>query len=88
MIQRRSGRRGGRRTERLTLVGRSGCGYCQEKRDFDYKDALTLKRYTTERGKILPRRKTRLCAKHQRHLSNAIKRARTMALLPFVTKVR
>jgi small subunit ribosomal protein S18 len=49
----------------------------------DYKDVELLRRYTEERGKIRPRRKTGTCAKHQRPLARAIKRARYMALLPY-----
>ena len=51
----------------------------------DYKDAAKLRRYTSERGKILPRRTTGTCAMHQRQLTEAIKRARQVALLPYVT---
>ena len=50
----------------------------------DYKDFDRLRRYVSDRGKIEPRRKSGVCAKHQRALSNAIKRARHLALLPFV----
>ncbi|MCS7208072.1 MAG: 30S ribosomal protein S18 [Fimbriimonadales bacterium] len=58
---------------------------CPEDSYFDYKDVATLRRYTTpERGKILPRRQTHLCAKCQRRLALAIKRARELALLPYV----
>ena len=53
----------------------------------DYKDINTLSRFITERGKILPRRITGVSAYHQRKLTNAIKRARHMALLPFVAEV-
>ncbi|MDL2281431.1 30S ribosomal protein S18, partial [Selenomonadales bacterium OttesenSCG-928-I06] len=60
------------------------CAFCVDKIiDIDYKDAGKLKRYTTERGKILPRRISGNCAKHQRQLTLAIKRARNIALLPF-----
>jgi len=60
------------------------CHFCKEKElKIDYKDARALKPYITERGKILPRRKTGTCAKHQRRLATAIKRARHVALLPF-----
>ena len=52
----------------------------------DYKDTDTLRRYTTDRGKILPRRVTGNCAKCQRKLSSAVKRARALALLPFTTQ--
>jgi small subunit ribosomal protein S18 len=54
--------------------------------DIDYKDIDTLLRFITERGKILPRRITGVSTKHQRYLSTAIKRARMMALLPFVAE--
>ena len=60
------------------------CKFCIQKLKIDYKDADTLRRFVTERGKILPRRITGTCAKHQRALALAIKRARTIALLPFV----
>lgn len=60
------------------------CRFCANKTKIDYKDADGLRRYTTERGKILPRRITGTCAKHQRELAKAIKRARSISLLPFV----
>ncbi len=60
------------------------CRFCTQKMKIDYKDADTLRRFITERGKILPRRITGTCAKHQRSVALAIKRARTLALLPFV----
>ena len=60
------------------------CKFCMQKLKIDYKDADTLRRFITERGKILPRRITGTCAKHQRSLALAIKRARMIALLPFV----
>ena len=60
------------------------CKFCMQKLKIDYKDADTLRRFITERGKILPRRITGTCAKHQRALALAIKRARIIALLPFV----
>ena len=60
------------------------CKFCLQKLKIDYKDADTLHRFITERGKILPRRITGTCAKHQRALALAIKRARMIALLPFV----
>ena len=60
------------------------CAFCQAKVDaIDYKDVNTLKKYITEGGKILPRRMTGTCAKHQRVLASAIKRARLVDLLPF-----
>jgi len=62
------------------------CKFCTQKARIDYKDADTLRRYTTERGKILPRRITGTCSKHQRSLAVNIKRARSLALLPYVVK--
>lgn len=60
------------------------CYYCVEKQEHvDYKDVEKLKKYISERGKIIPRRVTGNCAKHQRLLTEAIKRARYMALLPY-----
>lgn len=60
------------------------CYYCVEKQEkVDYKDVDKLKKYISERGKIIPRRVTGNCAKHQRLLTEAIKRARYMALLPY-----
>jgi small subunit ribosomal protein S18 len=63
---------------------RKVCAFCVEKvTAIDYKDTAKLKKYITEKGKMLPRRMTGVCAKHQRTLSSAIKRARLIALLPF-----
>lgn len=60
------------------------CQFCAEKTaKIDYKDVDTLKKYITERGKILPKRVTGTCAKHQREVTTAIKRARVAALLPY-----
>ncbi len=60
------------------------CGFCVDKVErIDYKDIARLRRYMSERGKILPRRVTGTCAKHQRDLTLAIKRARHLALLPY-----
>jgi small subunit ribosomal protein S18 len=64
---------------------RKVCVFCSDKIDtVDYKDAAKLRQYISERGKIDPRRKTGTCAKHQRAVSEAIKRARHLALLPYV----
>ena len=61
------------------------CSFCVDKIDYiDYKDSVKLRRFLSERGTILPRRTTGTCAKHQRQLTTAIKRARHVALLPFV----
>jgi small subunit ribosomal protein S18 len=63
---------------------RKVCAYCVDKVEhIDYKDIARLRRYMSERGKILPRRVTGTCAKHQRALTVAIKRARHPALLPY-----
>ena len=63
---------------------RKVCQFCADKvESIDYKDAAKLRRFVSERGKIMPRRMTGTCAKHQRQLSEAIKRARAIALLPY-----
>ena len=63
---------------------RKVCVFCQEKvTEIDFKDVNRLKKFVTESGKMLPRRMSGNCAKHQRELSTAIKRARIAALLPF-----
>ncbi len=63
------------------------CNFCVDKvEDIDYKDINRLKKYITERGKILPRRISGNCASHQRELTVAIKRARVVALLPFTAE--
>lgn len=63
---------------------RKVCAFCQEKVGIiDYKDVNTLKKYITESGKIIPRRMSGVCQKHQTEITTAIKRARVMALLPF-----
>ena len=60
------------------------CVFCGKENQINYKDANKLKRYVSERGKILPRRITGNCAKHQRELTKAIKRARHIAIMPYV----
>ena len=76
--ERRPRPRGGRRPRRKV------CNFCVDKIEYiDYKDINHLRRYVNERGKILPRRMSGNCAKHQRQLSEAIKRARAIALLPY-----
>ena len=65
---------------------RKPCQFCAEKsQHIDYKDTAKLRRFLSERSKILPRRTTGTCAMHQRELTEAIKRARQVALLPYVT---
>lgn len=74
----RENRRGGRKGRKKV------CNFCVDKIDvIDYKDVAKLRRFISERGKILPRRVTGTCARHQRELTVAIKRARHLALLPF-----
>jgi small subunit ribosomal protein S18 len=62
------------------------CKFCTQKLKIDYKDVDVMRRFVTERGKILPRRITGTCAKHQRVLAIGIKRARALAFLPYVAK--
>ena len=74
----RDNRRGGRKGRKKV------CGFCVDiVESIDYKDVARLRRYISERAKILPRRVTGTCARHQRELTVAIKRARHLALLPF-----
>ena len=80
------------RTERSDRPGRGGrkgrrkvCSFCVDRVDtIDYKDVARLRRFMSERAKILPRRVTGTCARHQRVMTIAIKRARQIALLPYV----
>ncbi len=73
-------RRGGRKGRRKV------CAFCVDRAEFiDYKDVAKLRRFISERGKILPRRVTGTCARHQRALTVAIKRARHLALLPYTS---
>ena len=66
---------------------RKVCQFCVDKvQSIDYKDAAKLRRFMSERSKIMPRRATGTCAMHQRQLTVAIKRARQIALLPYVTE--
>lgn len=66
---------------------RKVCGFCVDKLEhIDYKDVNRLRKFVTESGKIMPRRMSGVCAKHQRELAIAIKRARIMALLPYVAE--
>lgn len=80
----RSEGRGGMRMRRAR---RKVCAFCVDKAtDIDYKDIAKIRKYVSERGKILPRRISGNCAKHQRQLTIAIKRARHIALLPFTSE--
>lgn len=83
-MSREDNRRAGGRARRSK---RKVCAFCVDKAEsIDYKDINKLRKYVTERGKILPRRISGTCAKHQRQLTDAIKRARNIALLPFTTE--
>ena len=67
------------------LSRRKICSFCKNKiKDIDYKDSVKLRPYISDRGKIEPRRRSGNCAKHQRRLAVAVKRARHLALLPYV----
>lgn len=75
----KSSRGGGRKRKKV-------CAFCVDRAPFiDYKDTVKLRRFVSERSKILPRRTTGTCAMHQRELTESIKRARQIALLPYVT---
>ena len=83
MTQNRDTRRRGGRGKYIPK--RKVCFFCRDKvQNIDYKDVAMLKSYMSDRAKIVPRRKSGACAKHQRALATAIKRARHLALLPFV----
>ncbi|MEW6665773.1 MAG: 30S ribosomal protein S18 [Thermodesulfobacteriota bacterium] len=75
-----------RNRRKTTYHRRKVCRYCADSTlPIDYKDSKSLRLFTTERGKIIPRRISGNCAKHQRMVSAAIKRARNIALMPFTT---
>lgn len=85
MTQARESARPRRPSRGKYVPKRKVCLFCRDKiSHIDYKDPAKLRPYITDRGKISPRRKSGTCAKHQRALTNAIKRARHIALLPFV----
>lgn len=81
-------KRTGTSSRRPTSFRLKPCFFCTDKREPDYKDIELLTRYLSERGKIVSRGRTGICRNHQRKLSLAIKRARALALLPFVIKVK
>ena len=73
--------------QKITIKKNRVCYFCaQDQKAIDYKDIQTLKRFISSYAKIVPRRKSGVCTKHQRKLARAIKRARFMALLPFTTR--
>ncbi len=81
------GRSQGKKEWRGRRLKRRNCTFCSEKAVvIDYKDINRLRRFVTERGKILPRRVSGNCARHQRVLATAVKRARELALLPYTAE--
>ena len=76
-----------KRNGKMRRSKRKVCAFCVDKAEsIDYKDINRLRKFVTERGKILPRRISGTCAKHQRELTSSIKRSRNIALLPFTTE--
>ncbi len=74
------------REQRVNRKRKKLCQFCMDRcRSIDYKETSKIRRFLSERSKILPRRTTGVCAMHQRQLTEAIKRARQIALLPYVT---
>lgn len=75
------------RLTQLSAPEKKVCQFCVDRSEFiDYKDVAKLRKYMTERAKILPRRVTGCCAYHQRELTTAIKRARQIALIPYTAE--
>jgi small subunit ribosomal protein S18 len=76
-----------RRQNTTTSAERKACYFCVSNvKDIDYKDEAVLRKFISSYGKIVPRRRSGVCAKHQRKLALAIKRARILGILPFTTK--
>ena len=81
----RDSRQGGRKRAQAGPIRRKSCFFCREKvEEIDYKNVNQLRRYISEKGKIRNRRITGACRRHQRQVAAAVKRAREMALLPYV----
>jgi len=77
-----------KKTRAVVAARRRYCSFCKEKiEEVDYKDLTTLRRFVSERGKIKSRRISGACRRHQRQVAVAVKRAREMALLPYVASV-
>lgn len=74
------------RPARRKIVAPKECYFCTEKKEPSYTDTGSLQKFITDRGKIMGRVRTGICAKHQRHLTLAIKHARHLALIPFITR--
>ncbi len=77
----------GDKKKKKKIIRKHACHFCTTETPIDYKEVHTLQKFVTERGKILPRRITGTCARHQRELTVAVKRARHIALLHFVKVV-
>lgn len=73
---------------RKKVIKVKNCYFCKEGKDPDYKELPVLEEFLTERGKILARSKTGVCSKHQKRLARAVKRARFLALLPYIPSLR
>ena len=81
----REGGRSSAKGDRRRIIRRKVCKFCLERVEWiDFEDTARLSKFTSERGKILPRRISGNCARHQRQLARAIKRARSIALMPYV----
>ncbi|MEW6374979.1 MAG: 30S ribosomal protein S18 [Thermodesulfobacteriota bacterium] len=81
--------RSGTDRKKKTFLRRKVCRFCTDKKlDIDYRNPRLLRYFITERGKIIPRRISGNCAKHQREVTVAIKKARNIAILPFTTAIR
>lgn len=73
--------------QKRKIVSPKACFYCTEKKDPTFADTTSLQKFVTERGKIVARTRSGLCALHQRRMTTAIKHARHLALMPFVARV-
>jgi small subunit ribosomal protein S18 len=88
-MMRRPAERTGTERRKKTFMRRKVCRFCADKKiDIDYKNTRILRYFVTERGKIIPRRISGNCAKHQRQVTVAIKRARNIAILPFTAAIQ
>lgn len=68
-------------------IAPKNCYFCEEKKSPVFSDTSSLQKFLTERGKIIPRSRNGLCARHQRDLATAIKHARHLALIPFISRI-
>jgi small subunit ribosomal protein S18 len=75
-----------RRIIKKKLITPAKCFFCEEKKEPKYSDTSDLQKFISDRGKILSRSRSGICANHQRHLSDAVKYARHLALLPFISR--